>query len=283
LVTEDNGVYWNGKPGVRPKTGVNFSGKWFDGKLDETEKVIPPSHKNARFTFRLEILPNVDGSLHAALGVAVKGLIYGGRDSDTSVPVEESFDWTHGIVTKGACLESETTAAILGTEGVRVFNPMSNIDFLSIPIGRYIQNNLDFGARLAHPPRIFSVNYFLKDREGIWLNEKNDKAIWLKWMELRVNDEADALVTPTGSIPLYEDLETLFAQVLQKQYRKQDYVLQFTTRIPENLAKILRMETVFRTRILDTPEIVFRILREQQKRLCDAQRSYGAYISPDQW
>jgi len=283
LITEENEVYWNGKPGVRPKTGVNFSGNWFDGKRDESEMVIPASHKNARFTFRLEILPNVDASLHAALGVAVKGLIYGGRDSDTSVPVEESFDWTHGIVTKGACLESETTAATLGKEGVRVFNPMSNIDFLSIPIGRYIQNNLDFGARLVHPPRIFSVNYFLKDRDGIWLNEKNDKAIWLKWMELRVNDEADALVTPTGTIPLYEDLETLFAQVLQKQYRKQDYVLQFTTRIPENLAKIQRMETVFRTRIQDAPEIIFTILQEQQKRLCDAQRSYGAYISPEQW
>ena len=246
-------------------------------------KEVPASHKNARFTFRLDILPNVDAHLHDPSGVEVHGIIYGGRDSDTSVPVEESFNWTHGIVMKGACLESETTAATLGKEGVRVFNPMSNIDFLSIPIGRYIQNNIDFGARTTHPPRIFSVNYFLRDRNGAWLNEKNDKAIWLKWMELRVNDGADALLTPTGSIPLYEDLKTLFAEVLQKQYRKQDYVTQFTTRVPESLERIQRMETVFRTRILDTPDVVFTILKEQQKRLLDAQRAYGAYISPDQW
>lgn len=45
------------------------------------------------------------------------GMIYGGRDSDTSVPVEESFDWEHGILTKGAVLESETTSATLGHEG----------------------------------------------------------------------------------------------------------------------------------------------------------------------
>jgi len=283
LVTPEKDVFWNGKPGVRPTSGVNFSGNWFDGKVDDKEKSIPPSHKNARFTFRLEILPNVDAHLHDPLGVEVQGIIYGGRDSDTSVPVEESFNWTHGIVMKGACLESETTAATLGKEGVRVFNPMSNIDFLSIPIGRYIQNNLVFGKKLPAPPRIFSVNYFLKDNEGTWLNDKNDKEIWLKWMELRVNDDADALTTPTGYIPLYEDLQTLFDKILHKHYKKHQYIKQFTTRIPENLAKIQRMETIFRTRILDTPAIVFEALKDQQKRLEDARRSYEDYISPDQW
>lgn len=283
LVTDENDVYWNGKPGVRPKAGVNFSKEWFDGKIDKEGKEIPVSHKNARFTFRLDILPNIDASLNDPLGVEVQGIIYGGRDSDTSVPVEEAFDWTHGVVMKGACLESETTAATLGMEGVRVFNPMSNIDFLSIPIGRYIQNNLVFGTTLSIPPRIFSVNYFLKDRDGGWLNEKNDKAIWLKWMELRVNNEVDALFTPTGRIPLFSDLKTLFAKVLHKQYLNHEYVKQFTLRVHENLEKIERMEAIFRTRILDTPAIVFTILKEQQKRLLEAKRTYGEYISPEQW
>jgi phosphoenolpyruvate carboxykinase (GTP) len=283
LVTEEDDVYWNGKPGVRPKKGVNFSGEWFNGKVDNNGKEVPPSHKNARFTFRLDILPNVDAFLHDPLGVEVRGFIYGGRDSDTSVPVEESFDWTHGIITKGACLESETTAATLGKEGVRVFNPMSNIDFLSIPIGRYIQNNLDFGAKLPLPPCIFAVNYFLRDKNGVWLNEKNDKAVWLKWMELRVNNDADALQTPTGNIPLYSDLKKLFTKVSHKHYTPEEYVTQFTVRINENLEKIKRMETLFHTRILDTPAVVFTILKEQQKRLVDAQQRYGDYISPEQW
>ena len=209
------------------------------------------------------------------------GIIYGGRDSDTSVPVEESFDWIHGIITKGACLESETTAATLGKEGVRVFNPMSNIDFLSIPIGRYIQNNLDFGEKLQRSPRIFSVNYFLKDKNGSWLNEKNDKAIWLKWMELRVNNEADALRTPTGYIPTYKDLKKLYIQVLHKHYSQKDYNKQFMIRINENLTKITRMRNIFLTRILDTPSIVFTVLDEQEKRLIGAQRTFGEYITPD--
>jgi phosphoenolpyruvate carboxykinase (GTP) len=282
-VTEKNDVYWSGKPGVHPQRGVNFSGEWFEGKVDEKGGSIPPSHKNARFTFRLEILPNLDAHLHDPLGVEVHGLIYGGRDSDTSVPVEESFDWVHGIITKGACLESETTAATLGKEGVRVFNPMSNIDFLSIPIGKYIQNNLDFGARLSTQPRVFSVNYFLKDRQGNWLNEKNDKEIWLKWMERRVSGEVDAIRTPTGFIPHFDDLQMLFSEVLDTQYGKREYIQQFTTRIPENIAKMQRMEVIFRTRILDTPPVVFTVLKDQEKRLMAAQQKHGEYISPEQW
>jgi len=283
LVTQDDNVYWNGKPGNQPETGVNFTGTWVKGTVDANGKEIPPSHKNARFTLRLEVLPNVDPLLHSPDGANVHGIIYGGRDSDTSVPVEESFNWIHGIITKGVCLESETTAATLGKEGIRVFNPMSNIDFLSIPIGRYIQNNLNFGGTLAHPPRIFSVNYFLKEKNGTWLNEKNDKAIWLKWMELRVNKDADVLTTPTGYIPIYSDLEMLFTQVLHRPYPQEHYRKQFTTRIPENLAKITRMENLFHTRILDTPAIVFQVLKEQQKRLLDAQHAYGEYIPPEQW
>jgi phosphoenolpyruvate carboxykinase (GTP) len=282
LVTEGNDVYWNGKPGVPPDTGVNHSGAWFKGKKDSSGKDIPPSHKNARFTFRLDILPNVDSLLHDPNGVQVHGIIYGGRDSDTSVPVEESFNWEHGIITKGACLESETTAATLGTEGVRAFNPMSNIDFLSIPIGRYIQNNLDFGEALDHPPKIFGVNYFLKDKDGSWLNEKNDKAVWLKWIERRVNDEIDALSAPTGYIPSYTDLETLFTEVLHKRYPRDQYIKQFTIQIKENLSKIDRMMKIFKTRVLDTPEIVFTVLKEQQQRLIDAQRTYGSHLSPEE-
>ncbi len=283
LVTEDNNVYWNGKPGIKPNKGVNYFGEWSQDLLDTNGKEILPSHKNARFTFRLDILPNVNPLLHDLNGVEVNGIIYGGRDSDTSVPVEESLDWIHGIITKGACLESETTAATLGQEGIRVFNPMSNIDFLSIPIGRYIQNNLNFGKHLSNPPRIFGVNYFLKDKNGIWLNEKNDKAIWLKWMELRVNNDVEAILTPTGRIPLYSDLKTLFSKVLKKPYLYDDYNKQFTIRINENIVKISRMEVLFRTRILDTPEIVFTILKEQQKRLIHAQSTLGDYVLPEQW
>jgi phosphoenolpyruvate carboxykinase (GTP) len=280
LYYDDGKVYWNGKPGEIPEKGVNHSGDWYKGKKDKDGKEITPSHKNARFTIKLAILENTDKKLHAPEGVEISGFIYGGRDSDTWVPVEEAFSWAHGIITKGAALESETTAATLGQEGVRVFNPMSNLDFLSIPIGMYIQDNLDFGNKLEKPPKVFSVNYFLKDSEGKWLNHKNDKRIWLKWMELRVNGDAEAIKTPTGYIPLYEDLKRLFKEVYDKEYSEEDYVKQFTIRIPESLSKIERIKEIYTKRVLDTPQIVFEVLEEQKKRLEEARSRLGDYIKP---
>jgi phosphoenolpyruvate carboxykinase (GTP) len=43
------------------------------------------------------------------------------------------------------------------------------------------------------------------------------------------------------------------------------------------------METIFHTRIPDTPAIVFSVLKDQQKRLLNAQQRFGDYISPEQW
>ncbi len=275
-------VHWIGKDGAVPEKGCNHSGEWQAGKKDAKGKEIPCSHLNARFTIELARFDNVDAVLDDPAGVVVGAMVYGGRDSDTCVPVEEAFDWQHGIVTKGGCLESETTAATLGKEGVREFNPMSNLDFLSITIGKYIQNNLEFGKRLKKAPSIFSVNYFIK-QDGKFLNDKTDKKVWFKWMELRVHGDAGAIETPTGRIPRYEDLKRLFSEVLKKDYSKENYVKQFTLRIPEHLARIDRMTTIYSTKVKDTPQVLFSVLEEQKKRLLKAMEKYGNYVSPDKW
>jgi len=207
-------------------------------------------------------------------------MIYGGRDSDTSVPVEEAFNWEHGIITKGASLESETTAATIGKTGFRVINPMSNIDFLSITIGKYIQHNIDFGKKIKKPVKIFGVNYFLRDENGNFLNEKKDKIVWLYWMEGRCNNEYKALKTPTGLIPIYDDIKKIFKERLNKDYSKEDYIKQFKIRIRENLLKIDRVTRFYKEKVKDAPEILFKILEEQKNRLLIAQKEFGDYINP---
>ena len=283
LVTPEKTVHWIGRDGELPDKGENHTGEWFKGKKDNSGKDIPPSHPNARFTIALKSFDNLDPKLDEPKGVVVGGMVYGGRDSDTWVPVEESFDWTHGIITKGASLESETTAATLGKEGVREFNPMSNLDFLSIPIAKYIQINLDFAKGLKKPAKIFSVNYFLKDKDGKFLNEKTDKRVWYKWMELRTCNEVSAIKTPTGFIPEYEDLQKLFKQVLNKDYKKEDYAKQFMIRIPESLAKIERIENIYKTKVMNAPKVIFDMLAAQKKRLLEYQKKHGDYITPDKF
>ena len=100
-------------------------------------------------------------------------------------------------------------------------------------------------------------------------------------MELRVHNEVDALMTPTGYIPKYEDLRKLFKQVLGKNYAKEDYIKQFTIRVPENLAKIERVSRFYQENVIDTPLELFGILFLQRQRLMEAKEKYGDYISPE--
>ena len=279
LLLRDGSVFWIGHNGEIPQEGFNHSGRWFRGKKDSAGREIPPSHPNARFTVSLDGLKNVDDNLHNPEGVPVGGVIYGGRDSDTSVPVEEAFDWVHGIITKGASLESETTAATLGKEGVRSFNPMSNLDFLSIPVGRYIRNNILFGQAADKPPKIFGVNYFLKDKNGSFLNERRDKKVWLKWIEKRINGELDAVPRPTGFIPRYKDLKKLFEVVLGKVYGEDEYEKQFTLRVNENISKVERILEIY-SQLREVPAELFEVLKQQKDNLIRAKLSFGDYISP---
>jgi phosphoenolpyruvate carboxykinase (GTP) len=280
LIDSDSRPHWLGMGSELPKEGINHSGQWHEGKTDADGNEITPSHRNARYCLNIPDLSNCDPLLDDPEGVLVGGIVYGGRDSDTWVPVEEAYNWAEGIILKGAALESETTAATLGKEGVRTFNLMSNLDFLSIRLGRYVQNNLDFAKDIENPPLIFSVNYFLKDKDGKYLNGMADKLVWILWAELRVNGDVEGIETPTGLIPKYEDLERLFKEHLDTEYTQQAYVEQFTVRIPENLAKLDRVEKIYREKVSDTPQILFDTFSEVRKRLRAVQDKYGDYISP---
>jgi len=280
LVDDANKPHWLGMGTDLPAEGTNHSGKWQKDKKDSKGNEITASHKNARYSLNIPDLSNRDPMLDDPDGVQVGGIVYGGRDSDTWVPVEQAFSWAEGILIKGACLESETTAATLGKEGVRTFNLMSNLDFLSIPLGRYIRNNLDFAEGIENPPLIFSVNYFLKDKKGEYLNGMADKLVWILWAELRVNGEVEAIETPTGMIPIYEDLQKLFKDHLDEDYTKKDYDRQFTIRIPENLAKFDRVEKIYREKVSDAPQILFDTFAKVRDRLKAAGDKHGDIISP---
>jgi len=282
VLVKDGKPYWLGMGQELPKDGFNYTGTWFEGKKDSDGNDIPAAHKNARYAVALKALENVDPELDNPMGVELGGIMYGGRDAKAYVPVQQSFSWEHGIIAYGAALETETTFATIGKEGIPEINMMSIQDFISIPLGKNIHNNLYFGRKLEKQPIIFGVNYFLKEvGNGRYVNTPQDKHVWIKWMELRVHNEVDALATPTGYIPKYEDLRKLFKQVLSKTYTKEDYIKQFTIRVPENLSKIERVQRFYQENVTDTPLELFGILYLQRQRLLEAKEKYGDYISPE--
>jgi len=275
----NNGVpYWEGMNKDIPNKGINFSGEWFEGRKDNQGKEIPCSHKNARYTLRLNELKNIDSKANDPSGVPVKAIFYGGRDSDTTIPIVESLTWAHGVFL-GATVESETTAATLGLRGVRKYNPMANLDFISVPLGTYIENHLKFADELKEAPKIYTTNYFLKDEAGNYLNSKLDKKVWILWAEGRVHHEFEAIETPVGRIPKYEDLKNLFIRELNKDYSKAEYIQQFSLRVTKYLEKMERMSKIFEK--VEMPAAFREERKAQTERLKLAKTKYGEdIISP---
>ena len=277
VLVKDDKPYWLGMGMETPKDGENFSGDWFEGKKDANGKEIGLAHKNARYTVRISELDNADALADAPEGVETEALVFGGRDSDTTVPVAEALDWAHGVMI-GATIESETTAATLGAEGVRVFNPMANLDFIAIPLGTYINNYLDFKNGIEKETKVYATNYFLRDENGKWCNGMLDKKIWILWADGRVNGEFDGLKTPVGFIPKYEDLKKLFKDNLDYDYTEDEYNQQFSVRVDKYLDKMERMNAIYSK--VEMPEEFTAQLANQTKRLLEAKEQYGSVICP---
>lgn len=275
VLHKDGKPYWLNMGIETPKEGYNHSGGWKEGKKDNDGKEIPLAHKNARFTLRINELENVDKNADNPDGVQIDAILYGGRDSDTNVPICQSLSWSHGVF-MGAAIESETTAATLGKEGELKHSPMANLDFLVVPLGMYIENHMNLGARLDKKPMIFYTNYFLKDKEGKFLNEKVDKKVWVLWAEGRVKNEYRVIETPIGCIPEYDDLKTLFSNVFGREYSKEEYNQQFSIRTGNLLKKLERIEEIFREE--EVPEEFSSHIQQQKERLQEAKKKYGKDI-----
>ncbi len=273
VLIKDGKPYWLGMGKDHPKEGFNYSGSWFEGKTDENGNNILLAHPNARYTINLTDLSNCDPKLEDPNGVPIHGILYGGRDSDTMPPVVESLSWEYGIF-MGATIESETTSATLGAVGVRKASPMANLDFLVVPLGKYLKNHQKFGKKLKHCPKVFSTNYFLKNKESKYLNGMLDKKVWVIWAEGRTQGDFGAIETPIGYLPKYKDLKALFKLELDKDYSQEDYTEQFKLKIKKLLDKLDRMEEMYKAE-KDIPRFFWEVHTKQRSELNKLWKKYG--------
>ena len=278
---KDMKPYWLGMGIDAPDEGMNHFGEWKKGVKDSTEKEVGIAHGNARYTMRLDYLDNIDkAGFEAKDGVKIEGILYGGRDSDITVPVEESPNWKDGVLLKAATLESETTSATLGAEGVRTPSPMANMDFVSYPLGQYTMNNIAFGEGVKDTPKVFSNNYFMRGKDGKFMTSKLAKKVWLHWAEGRIHDEYDSLDTPTGKIPLYADLKVLFKKHLGEDFSQEDYDYLFTFRCTKWIEKLERTKKFFAKMDKNTPQDIFDYWDAAIAKIGKARETYGDEILP---
>lgn len=281
LMGPDKMPYWLGMGVETPTEGRNHFGQWHEGVKDAKGQVVDIAHGNSRYTMRLDYLDNIDAKgFEAKNGVKVEGILYGGRDSDTTVPVEESPNWKDGILLKAATLESETTSATLGAEGVRNPSPMANLDFVSYPLGEYTLKNISFGEGVKDTPRIFSNNYFMRGPDGNFMTSKLAKKVWLHWADGRIHSEYEAYDTPTGKIPKYEDLAKMFNDYLGETFTEADYRFLFTFRCTKWIEKLERTKAFYAKMDPNTVPEIFDYWDAIIKKIKAAKDQYGDEIKP---
>jgi phosphoenolpyruvate carboxykinase (GTP) len=135
-------------------------------------------------------------------------------------------------------------------------------------------------------PILAGLNYFLTHgaRGGAGkklLGEKKDVKVWLAWLERRAHGDVDAIDTPIGYLPLYEDLRSLFQTRIQKEYSLDIYTKQFSLYIDNIVARInLQIEAYGREENL--PARLFEVLNSQKEGLMSLRAAHGPIVTPDQ-
>ena len=112
------------------------------------------------------------------------------------------------------------------------------------------------------------------------MNTKMDKKVWIRWIERRITGKVGAYATPIGFIPTYEDLAKLFKRELGEIYSRDQYELQFVTRVPELLNKLDIVEEFYQQETSDIPVEIFEMINAHRKVLLEAKDLYGDNISP---
>ena len=288
VLIDDKGVpHWVGNGEEAPEKGVNFQGEWFTGKTDQDGNPVPMSHKNSRCTLLASAIKN-----HATefaedpAGVPLKVFTYSGRDADTMPPVWVAKSADEGVVI-GASIVSQATATEVGATGVRR-QPWANAPFIPGALADYMRAQFTFfnSAKIApeSKPLLAGLNYFLthenRGGEGSGLlGEKKDVKAWLGWLELYAHGDVEAIATPIGMVPKYDDLKKLFASI-NKEYPKSLYDMQFALYV-DNIVKRIDLQREEYSKEPNVPEQLYEVYTKQKEELLALKERFGAVVAID--
>lgn len=286
LIDENLKPRWVGDGEPIPEKGINFQGDWWPGKTDANGKPVPMSHPNSRCTLLNSSIDNYnEEAAEDPHGVHVKVVTYSGRDADTMVPVWVARTPDEGVAI-GASVVSKATATEVGATGVNR-QPWANAPFVPGALADYMDAQFKFynSGKIKDKPLLAGLNYFLthENRGGSGkglLGEKKDVKVWLGWLELYANGDVDAIETPIGFIPKYEDLKKLFDGI-DKEYPKSLYDMQFALYV-DNIIKRIDLQTEAYSKEKNLPSQLFKVYEKQKAELLALKEKFGAVVSVEQ-
>jgi phosphoenolpyruvate carboxykinase (GTP) len=285
VLINDGVPYWVGNGEDAPDKGVNFQGEWFKGKTDTDGKPVPMSHKNSRCTLLASEIANHATELSEdPNGVPVKVITYSGRDSDTMPPVWVAKNSNEGVAI-GASIVSKATATEVGATGVNR-QPWANAPFIPGALADYMEAQFTFfnSSKFtdASRPILAGLNYFLTEgnRGGAGdklLGEKKDVKVWLGWLELFANGEVDAITTPIGYLPKYQDLVKLFGTI-DKEYPESLYNMQFALYV-DKIVDRLDLQRAAYSKEANIPQTLFEVYERQKRDLLQLKDKFGPIVA----
>jgi phosphoenolpyruvate carboxykinase (GTP) len=103
----------------------------------------------------------------------------------------------------------------------------------------------------------------------------------MAWLERRAHHEVEAIETPIGYIPRYQDLKKLFKERIDKEYSEDLYTKQFSLYIDNIVARIdLQIDAYGKEK--NIPDKLFEILKQQRAELMALREKYGPIVTPAQ-
>ena len=197
-LTAGNEPWWEGLESGEP--AIDWQGRPYDPARGAA------AHPNSRFTVAARNNPKYAPESDSPRGVPISAIIFGGRRRGVAPLVYEARDWSHGVLV-GSSVASETTAAAIGEAGVLRRDPMAMKPFAGYNFADYWNHWLAMGSRLAHPPRVYHVNWFRRDANGkfLWPGFGDNLRV-LAWILERCAGRAGAVDTPIGALPSASDL-----------------------------------------------------------------------------
>jgi phosphoenolpyruvate carboxykinase (GTP) len=106
---------------------------------------------------------------------------------------------------------SETTAAVIGQQGVVRRDPFAMLPFTGYNMSDYFGHWLNLGRKLeasgAKLPKIYTTNWFRKDADGkfVWPGYGENMRV-LKWMIDRIEGKVQGEKHAFGISPTYDEL-----------------------------------------------------------------------------